>query len=205
MIGIVKGVEACAKFAEQLGKIMKPQQANDTMDLFKCDGRRFKAVINHLSCQGKVRVEDGEVYLCQNKKEGSRCKNTFGYLYSWRVSDRGEIYFDDPTIQVKNFRLTDMTAEEIETYKDWQVGDKVRNLLFGDEMDVIFRSGELVVCKSRRGTASHNFTCKELYDRGYRLVADPVKEEPEIVEMSVPEIEKELGMKAGTLRIKKDE
>ena len=64
-----------------------------------------------------------------------------------------------------------LTASEIEAYKDWQVGDKITKS--GMTMEVIFRSGKLVVCELANGAASFNYTCDELYNFGYRLVADP--------------------------------
>ena len=51
-------------------------------NLLKCDGRRFRAKIGGVQCEGKVRVEGREVYLCQNKKSGVLCSNTFDYRYS---------------------------------------------------------------------------------------------------------------------------
>lgn len=64
-----------------------------------------------------------------------------------------------------------------ETYRDWQVGDKVKRIV--DELianeEVIFRSGELVVCKTDNGTASRNYLCDELFYDGYRLVLTDIE------------------------------
>lgn len=171
------------------------------MDLFKCDGRKFRAAIAGTPCKGRIRVENGEVYLCQNERDGADCRDKLGYKYSWQVSAGGKICFDDSCVKITDFRLGDMSAEEIEAYKDWQVGDKVRIEQTGEEIEIIFRSGELVVGKYDNGAATRNCTCEELHRLGYRLVTE-VMEEPEVVEKSVADIEKELGMKAGTLRIK---
>lgn len=94
------------------------------------------------------------------------------------------------------------TASEIEAYKDWQVGDKIAKA--EGEMEVIFRSGELVICKFRKGYASPNYTCDELYDAGWRLVADPEPED-ETVELTMDEIAKKVGVPVEKLRIKKEE
>ena len=186
-----------------LGKIFKSQQNDITMDLFKCNGRKFKAVIAGTPCEGRIKVENGEVYLCQDERDGADCRDKLGYKYSWVASRNGKINFDASSINVTDFRLGNMSEEEIEAYKDWQVGDKVRDKKDDLDMEIIFRSGELVVCKLANDEATRNFTCEELHRLGYRLVTE-VMEEPETVEKSVADIEKELGMKAGTLRIKKD-
>ena len=138
-------------------------------NLLKCDGRRFRAKIDGVTCEGKVRVEDGKVYLCQNNKDGCKASNKYGYKYSWKayLSGDGSI---DPSYSVHDFCLLDMTSAEIEVYKDWQVGDRIRN---GDIVwEVIFRSGKVVVCVNSSGSATANYTCEELYNDGWRLVAE---------------------------------
>jgi hypothetical protein len=55
-------------------------------DLQQCDGRRFSAIINGIKCEGRISVERGIVYLCQNKKDGNRCRNSKGYDYSWNCN-----------------------------------------------------------------------------------------------------------------------
>lgn len=163
-------------------------------NLLKCDGRRFRAMIGDVECEGKVRVEDGAVFLCQNNKDGADCKDKLGYRYSWQVYllEDGSI---DTSCSVKHITLIDsITAAEIEAYKDWQVGDKIK---FGDLVwEVIFRSGELVVCKDEDDRASSNYTCDELYDVGWRLVADPEPED-ETVELTLDELIKEAAEKRG--------
>lgn len=94
-----------------------------------------------------------------------------------------------------------LTAAEIEAYNDWQVGDKIAD---GDDVfEVIFRSGEMVVCKGEDRKAYGPFICDELYDGGWRLVADPEPED-ETVELTMDEIAKKVGVPVGKLRIKKD-
>lgn len=107
-----------------------------------------------------------------------------------------------PSMSVSELELYPTTASKIEAYKDWQVGDKMTKS--GETMEVIFRSGKLVVCELGNGEASSNYTCDELYDDGWRLVADP---EPgdETVEMTLDEIAKKVGVPVDKLRIKKEE
>lgn len=169
-------------------------------NLLKCDGLRFRAKINGIECVGRIRVENGDVFLCQDNKDGAVCGERYGYKYSWRVRLDDHGYLDSPS--VPEIIVVRMTASEIEAYKDWQVGDKMKN---GCKIwEVIFRSGELVVCKRQDEKASSNFTCDELYDDGWRLVADP-KPEDETVELTMDEIAKKVGVPVEKLRIKKEE
>ena len=69
--------------------------------------------------------------------------------------------------------------------------------------EVIFRSGELVVCKRENGNATYNFTCDELYTSGFRLVYEP-DPESEIVEVTMDEIAKMKGIPVERLHIKKE-
>lgn len=93
-----------------------------------------------------------------------------------------------------------MSAEEIEAYKNWQVGDKITDGL--ESLEVIFRSGELVVCKDSDDEACGSYTCNELHKRGYRLVVE--SEEEEIIEVMMDEIAKMKGVPVERLHIKKE-
>lgn len=171
-------------------------------NLLNCNGRRFRAKIDGVECEGKIRVENGDVYLCQNDKDGCNCKYKFGYRYSWKVTQDGIVSFNAIGIKVSDFHLLCMTPSEIESYKDWQVGDKVSNGKYVYE--VIFRCGELVVTKNEHGKAMDNATCNELYNYGLRLVADPAPED-DTVEMTMDEIAAKVGVPVEKLRIKKEE
>ena len=120
--------------------------------------------------EGEVQVENGRVFLCQNSKKGASVINKRGYKYSWGV-DEGTA--DDlRQTSVSNLKLY-LNNIDVDTYKDWRVGDKI--VCYNsceDKAEVIFRSGELVVCKYTNdpdASASSNFTCEELYNEGWRL------------------------------------
>lgn len=49
-----------------------------------------------------------------------------GYKYAWCVYSGTEADFAHPNVRVTDFRFIPITAEEIEAYKDWQVGDRLR-------------------------------------------------------------------------------
>ena len=176
-------------------------------NLLKCDGRRFRCKIKETPVKGRIRVENGNVYLCQNKQEGAEAKCRFGYKYSWDVSSGSDkhLAYND----VSDIVLIPSTPDEIESYKDWQVGDKVYCKedivipplsLYGE---IIFRSGELVVPKFN-DRAPYVFTCNELYKRGYRLDIEPLSEEEKTVEISMDEIAEKWGISKDQLRIKKE-
>lgn len=134
-------------------------------NLFNCNGLGFRAKINGEECEGKIRVEHGVVYLCQNKQDGYFCRDKFGYKYSWYVGDGSDEFL--ARNRVTEFQFLDMTSAEIEAYKDFKVGDIVCN--GATQMKVIYRSGDLVVLQLENGRASKNYTVTELYDDGWRL------------------------------------
>lgn len=169
-------------------------------NLLNCDGRRFRAKINGVECEGKVRVEYGRVYLCQDKQHGVSCKDKLGYPYSWCVEDGRAAVLEREQVWGLCL-LGGMPPAEIEAYKDWRVGDRICN--GNDVREVIFRSGKLVVCENE-GECAYIYTCNELYKKGWRLVADPAPED-ETVELTMDEIAAKFGIKAEKLRIKKEE
>lgn len=56
------------------------------MDLLDKKGKSFSATINGSECIGKIQVEGGMVYLCQDKADGAFCRDRLGYKYSWGAS-----------------------------------------------------------------------------------------------------------------------
>ena len=176
-------------------------------NLLQCDGRRFRCKINETPAEGKIRVENGNVYLCQNEMDGDKARDKYGYKYSWNVSSgsKESLAFH----HISDFVLIPSTPDEIESYKDWQVGDKIRcgavvtSFTLGSHGEIIFRSGELVVAKFGN-CASPNFTCDDLHRAGYRLDIEPLSEEGKTVEISMDEIAEKWGIPKDQLRIKKE-
>lgn len=168
-------------------------------NLLNYSGRRFRCKLHGKPVEGKIQVEHGYVFLCQNEIDGCRARNKLGYKYSYSV-DSG---FDEDLkiYNVSDFALL-MTAEEIEEYKDWQVGDKITK--GRDVFEVIFRSGEVVILKNNDGLAEGPFTCDEIYNDGGRLVAEPTPESDDSVEVSMAEVAEKLGVSVEKLRIKKE-
>lgn len=113
-------------------------------NLLNCNGLRFYAKIKGSDVEGKITVEDGYVYLCQNELDGLDCTNKRGYKYSWRVGigDKTGLSINN----VYNLKIFNLTQKDIYEYKDWQVGDVVKLLdeyekEFDEVYEVIFRSG----------------------------------------------------------------
>lgn len=174
-------------------------------NLLSCDGRRFRCKIDGTLATGIIRVADGRVYLFQNEKGRPICIDKREYKYAWGVRSGTKADFADPNIMVTDFRLIPITAEEIEAYKDWQVGDRLRKKDGSSRtIEVIFRCRELVVGKFiDTGRALTNYTCDELYEDGFRLIVDPAPEE-EIVEVTMDEIAEKMGVPVERLRVKKE-
>jgi len=50
-------------------------------------GAPFVAIIEGIPCTGKIQIEEGEVYLCQDVKNGNKCYDKLGFKYSWTIRD----------------------------------------------------------------------------------------------------------------------
>ena len=57
------------------------------IDLLQCDGRRFRAKIRSILCEGIISVESGDVFLCQNSINGFSARDKKGFIWSWLVHD----------------------------------------------------------------------------------------------------------------------
>lgn len=168
-------------------------------NLLQCKGKKFKANIQGFPVKGRIQVEEGSIYLCQDVSNGSSCEDKLGFKYSWHIGDGSEMTLTKN--DVSNLCIRPSTKEEAESFKDWQVGDK---LVSGSNIwEVIFRAGELVVCKLEEDKATSNYTCDELYRLGFRLVYEP-DPESEIVEVTMDEIAKMKGIPVERLHIKKE-
>lgn len=185
----------------------KSKQNKKMENLLNCNGLRFSAKIKGSYVEGKITVEDGEVYLCQNKFDGLDCTNKRGYKYSWTVGIGDEIELENN--RVSSLKIFNLTQKDIDEYKDWKVGDVVELLdehekEFDELYEVIFRSGELVVLKNKDGEASENYTCDQLYKYGFRLVPPKIEEDEEGVTLTMNEIAEKFGIPVDKIRIKND-
>ena len=98
------------------------------------------------------------------------------------IDDHGGEYraFIDKDGSLSNgIRDFEIVPRDPETYRDWQVGDKATdpNEKWNDSAykEIIFRSGELVICKDGNGDISGGYTCGQLHRLGYRLVLTDIE------------------------------
>ena len=92
-----------AEIAELAG--FKKEEPKPEIDLLQCDGRRFRAKIQGVACEGKIRVcndIDYGVYLCNDQKDSTwRDVDKFGYRAAWFMrTDR-----PDFNISITDFEL----------------------------------------------------------------------------------------------------
>lgn len=185
----------------------KSKQNKKMENLLNCNGQFFLAKIKGKEVTGRITVEDGYAYLCQDIFDGKDCLNKRGYKYSWIVKDGSKKGLTEN--KVSHFKLIPSLPEYIEQYKDWRVGDVVK-LLDGHEKEfdelyeVIFRSGELVILKDKDGESTGNYTCDQLHKYGFRLVPPKIEEDKEEVILTKKEISEIFGIPVDKIRIKND-
>lgn len=74
-------------------------------NLLGCDGRKFRCKIKGDLCEGVVRVEGSDSYLCQDKHDGINCEDKRGFKYSWWVREGTQ--FNLEREDVTEFELID--------------------------------------------------------------------------------------------------
>lgn len=131
--------------------------------LRKCHGLRFRATICNKPQEGVIKVTSEGVMLCYGEEYP-------GYLVTF--GRRDSLSFSEQTFPILPSDF-DIVPRVPETYKDWQIGDKIcRN---GVVYIVIFRCGELVLYKDENESCGSPYTCKELFVQGYRLVLTDIE------------------------------
>ena len=136
----------------------------EKIDLTKCNNCRFRAEISNSGLvSGRIVVNKG-VYLEDEKGD------FIGFL-----SLDGEEIMD---MSGRDITDLEIVPRDPETYRDWQVGDKVMMKYVGwnEQIEVIFRSGELVVCKDSDNNATETKTCEQLYRERGRLVLTDIEQ-----------------------------
>ena len=138
------------------------------IDLTKCNNCRYKARLDGDDDYGRIKVDCDCVYLRSDKLDGC--------VAVWHT--------DDPIVVGLSARkVTDfeIVPRDPETYRDWQVGDRARkprgNGSDSAYKEIIFRSGELVICKDGNGDISGGYTCGQLHRLGWRLVLTDIEQQ----------------------------
>ena len=137
--------------------------------LRKCHGLRFRAKSYGVPEEGIVKVDDAYVLLCYGK-ESLNFPESFNRRVSRMVDEEMPVIDSD-------FTDFEIIPRDPETYKDWQVGDKMKNS-YDKVREVIFRCGEAVFCKNlANGEAIGPFTCEELFRYNYRLILTDIEKQ----------------------------
>ncbi len=133
-------------------------------------GQGFKAIIDGVRCEGKVQVEYGDIYLCQNEKNGNPCVDKLGYQYSWVITDlythKLEMFSTTDLVLFNDYILTPSARLEIKT--DFTLEDYLRS-----EVDKIESMHEYSVATDSIRAMIDSFNQnKELLQREAELVRE---------------------------------
>lgn len=95
---------------ELVAKLKELEEPN----LLGTNGKYFTAKIEDIKCKGRVIVEGGEVYLCQDEVDGLEYKEKYGYKYSYfiRKGTEDDLEGED----VKDLKLWDYLPKEGEYF-----------------------------------------------------------------------------------------
>jgi hypothetical protein len=85
------------------------------MNLLECQGKRFRCnLISHGVVEGRIQVQCGRIYLCQNSADGQHCSDKLGYKYSWILSAGYETNPNNSPQNISNFYLLSEDGKIIE-------------------------------------------------------------------------------------------
>lgn len=89
-------------------------------DLRKCHGEKFRCKICGTAVQGAISVAEENIYLCQDKMDGTDAFDKLGYKYSWLVPNPSRVVgwgWEESLASenVSDFELLSYYTEIIET------------------------------------------------------------------------------------------
>ena len=138
------------------------------IDLTKCRNERARIRYRHWYDESSVYDATGYIEQVKDRWVHLVDDEDGGFIPLWYDGKIDE-----------NIMEFEIIPRDPETYKDWRVGDKV---ICSDEKwndsaykEIIFRSGELVICKDGNGDISGGYTCGQLHRLGYRLVLTDIE------------------------------
>ena len=156
--------------------------------LRKCHGLRFRATIGNKPQEGIIKVMSDCVMLCFGDED-------YGRLFTFERRDTLSFSAESFRVLPSDFEIV---PRDPETYKDWQVGDKIsRN---GRVRVIIFRCGEVVLYKDRDDECcSFLYTCEELFNHDARLVLTDIEKRILEEKKCIEDIPKTHELKKGDL------
>jgi hypothetical protein len=117
------------------------KKANEEYEyLWDCDGREFEAEIESKLVRGKITVEHGNVYLCQDSHDGDHCSDKKGYKYSWVITSSGKVKLSRHN--VSNFRLIGEPYVSAGGDDIWVSNDDVTTVLTSGNNILVTKSDE---------------------------------------------------------------
>lgn len=69
-------------------------------------GTKFKGYIESVYVEGRIQIVDGEILLCQDKKNGKGAEDQLGFKYAWTIDDG-----DAKKIRENNVIITDLELD----------------------------------------------------------------------------------------------
>jgi len=105
------------------------KKINNSEEAKKYDGKKVKFTLaNETEGEGKIHVEYGNVFICQNVVDGVSCEYKLGYSYSWWWIQNNviECYLMDEEYE---YLQTDFV------YPSWWDGRPILGYFWNDEFD----------------------------------------------------------------------
>ena len=144
-------------------------------DLRECHGRYFRCKIEDKECEGRICIEDDEIYLCQDIVDGFDSEEKFGYDYSWGITLSAEnILKDAPNIDdITEFVLldNDSIGAPLATLSDLKVGNVIKYRHFEPRL-ITYVDSEKVKYRRIHSGEEKEFTIKEFREKpwAYMLI-----------------------------------
>ena len=144
-------------------------------DLWDCHGRYFRCKIDDEECEGRICVEDDEIYLCQDIADGVESEEKFGYDYSWNITYSSENILKDSLngVFVAEFVLLDNDSIEapLATLADLKVGNVIKYRHFEPRL-ITYVDSEKVKYRRIHSGEEKEFTIKEFKEKpwAYMLI-----------------------------------
>ena len=155
------------------------------IDLRPYHGRECEAVLNscvigEFKAKGKISVNNyGEVFLCQNERDGGRADEMFGFSYSWRIQENTELVWDKN--HLKSITILD-EPKSINPEWDWKDGEEVCHINNPIGRWRIVLNGNIIHVFSFDGISVCSGNNDGVFNSGYRKLPPPPRKLVEITE-----------------------